>query len=225
MRRLLPVITGDADHDVDLDDAYRAPAEWVRGLMVSSVDGATELAGSSSALSGPADRRVLSLLRGHADVVLVGAQTVRAEGWRPPRPSAERRAWRRELGRSEVPAYAVVSRSGDLPVGPADGEVLMLSGTPDEVLDELATRGLTRVLCEGGPGWLAQLADAGRLDELCLTVSPQLAGPGRAGLLAGTPWPVTRPLALTALLEDDGWLFARYAVGPSPVRAAERGVR
>jgi 5-amino-6-(5-phosphoribosylamino)uracil reductase len=96
VRRLLP---GPPLDDVDLDDAYAAPDRWVRGLMVSSVDGAVEVDGSSSGLSGPADRRVLSHLRGTADVVLVGAQSVRAEGWHPPRPSAQRRARRREQGR------------------------------------------------------------------------------------------------------------------------------
>jgi riboflavin biosynthesis pyrimidine reductase len=209
VRRLLPVPCRD---DVALDDAYAAPDRWVRALMVTSVDGAVEVDGSSEGLSGRADRRVLSHLRGTADVVLVGGATVRAEGWRPPRPSAERRAQRRAAGRPEVPAYAVVSRSGDLPRGEAEGEVLVLSGSPDQVLDALHERGLDRVVCEGGPSWLAQVAAAGRLDELCLTVAPLLAGPGHAGLLQGPAWPQTRALRLTALLEDDGWLFARYAL-------------
>jgi riboflavin biosynthesis pyrimidine reductase len=111
-----------------------------------------------------------------------------------------------------VPAYAVVSRSGELPRGDAEGEVIVLAGTPGEVLEDLAGRGLTRVVCEGGPSWLGQVAAAGRLDELCLTVSPQLAGPGRAGLLQGPAWSCSRPLRLTSLLEDGGWLFARYAL-------------
>lgn len=213
MRRLLP---GPPRDDVALDDAYACPERWVRGLMVTSVDGAAEVDGSSRPLSGPADRRVLTHLRGTADVVLVGGETVRAEGWQPPRPSAQRRAARRAQGRPEVPAYAVVSRSGDLPRGEAEGEVLVVSGSAGEVLDALADRGLTRVVCEGGPSWLAQVATSGRLDELCLTVSPRLAGPGRAGLLAGPAWPAPVPLQLTALLEDDGWLFARYALGQPP---------
>jgi riboflavin biosynthesis pyrimidine reductase len=208
VRRLLPVPVED---DVDLEAAYAAPSRWVRGLMVSSVDGAIEVGGSSGPLSGPADRRVLLHLRAAADGVLVGAQSVRAEGWLPPRPSAAARARRRAAGRPEVPAYAVVSRSGDLPRRDAEGEVLVVSGTPQEVLDGLAARGLTRVLCEGGPSWLAQVAATGRLDELCLTTSPQLAGPGRGRLLQGGEWDVPVPLRLTSLLEDDGWLFARYA--------------
>ena len=46
------------------------------------------------------------------------------------------------------------------------------------VRSELAARGLTRVLCEGGPTVFAQLAAADGVDELCLSVSPLLAGPG-----------------------------------------------
>ena len=209
MRRLLP---GPPLDDVSLDEAYAAPARWVRGLMVSSVDGAVEVGGSSEPLSGPADRRVLSHLRATADVVLVGAQSVRAEGWHPPRPSAARRAERRASGRPEVPAYAVVSASGEFPRGEADGEVLVVAGSPDDVLEQLGERGLHRVVCEGGPTLLAQVASAGRLDELCLTVSPQLTGPGHAGLMQGPGWPTSRSLRLTTLLEDDGWLFARYRV-------------
>jgi riboflavin biosynthesis pyrimidine reductase len=209
VRRLLP---GPVQDDVALEAAYADPPRWVRGLMVSSVDGAIEVGGSSDPLSGPADRRVLLHLRATADVVLVGGQTVRAEGWLPPRPSAAARAQRRAAGRPEVPAYAVMSRSGDVPRGDAEGEVLVLSGSPAEVLDALAARGLTRVLCEGGPSWLAQVAAAGRLDELCLTTSPLLAGPGRGRLLEGSPWDAPVPVRLTSLLEDDGWLFARYAV-------------
>jgi riboflavin biosynthesis pyrimidine reductase len=212
VRRLLPPPGPGEPAEVDLDDAVAWPERCVRGLMVASVDGAAELGGTSERLSGPADRRLLSALRATSDVVLVGAATVRAEGWRPPRPSPARRAQRRAEGRPEVPAYAVVSRSGDVPRGEADGEVLVLSGEPSEVLDELAGRALHRVLCEGGPGWLAAVAAAGRLDELFLTTSPLLAGPGRTGLSAGAPWQGPRPLRLLQLLEEDGFLFARWAL-------------
>ncbi|HWH27998.1 MAG TPA: dihydrofolate reductase family protein [Mycobacteriales bacterium] len=213
MRRLLPPPVGPSvDSPVDLDEVYAWPERCVRGLMVASVDGRAAVAGSSEPLSGPADRRVLSVLRGTCDVVLCGASTVRAEGWRPPRPSPQRRAWRAQRGMPEVPAYAVVSRSGDLPSGDSEGEVLVLPGGP-EGLDDLAARGLRRVLCEGGPTLLAGVAAAGRLDELCLTTSPLLTGPGRLGLLEGAPWPATVPTRLVSLLEQDGFLFSRWAVG------------
>lgn len=210
MRRLLPEPAGPAD---DLDEVYAWPDRCVRGLLVASVDGRTTVDGSSEPLSGRADRRVLSVLRGTCDVVLCGAATVRAEGWRPPRPSPQRRAWREGRGMPQVPAYAVVSRSGDVPRGDSEGAVLVVTGDPGQVLDDLAARGLTRVLCEGGPTLLADVAAAGRLDELCLTTSPQLAGPGALGVLEGDPWPAALPTRLVSLLEQDGFLFGRWAVG------------
>lgn len=78
----------------------------------------------------------------------------------------------------------------------------------------LVERGLTRVLCEGGPMLFAELARSGSADELCLSISPMLAGPGARRIVAGELWPGDPlPLALTGLLEEDGALFCRYRVG------------
>jgi riboflavin biosynthesis pyrimidine reductase len=75
----------------------------------------------------------------------------------------------------------------------------------------LRERGLTRVLCEGGPILFAQLADAGVVDELCLSITPMLTGPGARRIVAGVPWSGDpRPLRLAGLLEEDGALFCRY---------------
>ena len=73
----------------------------------------------------------------------------------------------------------------------------------------LADRGLPRILCEGGPRLLSDIVDRGLLDELCLTLSPVLAGPGPVRILAGTQF-AARRLRLAQLLEEDGVLFARY---------------
>jgi riboflavin biosynthesis pyrimidine reductase len=76
---------------------------------------------------------------------------------------------------------------------------------------ELAARGHTRILCEGGPTLFAQLARAGVADELCLSLTPILTGPGARRIVAGELWPDgPRPLRLTGLLEEDGALFCRY---------------
>jgi riboflavin biosynthesis pyrimidine reductase len=77
----------------------------------------------------------------------------------------------------------------------------------------LAERGLTRILCEGGPSLFADLARAGVVDELCLSISPLLSGPGARRIVAGELWPRgPRPLTLTGLLEQDSALFCRYGV-------------
>jgi len=73
----------------------------------------------------------------------------------------------------------------------------------------LRDRGLGQVLCEGGPHLLGQLAAEGLLDELCLTVTPLLAGPGPTRVVAGAPFP-PRPMTLAHVLTEDGELFCRY---------------
>jgi riboflavin biosynthesis pyrimidine reductase len=79
------------------------------------------------------------------------------------------------------------------------------------MVDALTARGLRRVLCEGGPALLGQLVTVGRLDELCLTVSPQLHAGDAPRILTG-PAVQGRRLELGHLLEEDGFLFTRYVV-------------
>ncbi len=75
----------------------------------------------------------------------------------------------------------------------------------------LAERGHRRMLAEGGPHLLAQIIEAGLLDELCLTLSPVLAGPNGGRIVAGE-LPASTPhyLDLASVLEDDGYLLCRY---------------
>jgi riboflavin biosynthesis pyrimidine reductase len=83
----------------------------------------------------------------------------------------------------------------------------------------LNERGLTRILCEGGPTLFAELAAVDLVDEVCLTVSPMLLGPGSARIVAGSPWPdPPRRLGLRGLLEDDVALFLRMSRRDGPSR-------
>ncbi len=246
MRRLLP----DPSDDVDLDEAYAIPRPrrpHVRANFVSSVDGAAEVAGRSGGLSSDADHRLFSVLRGLCDVVLVGAGTVRREGYGPARPTPDRRAWRQEHGLAPVPPIAVITSRVDLdlesaffteasarPViittdlAPAEildraaqvADVVMCGETEVDVgaaLDALADRGLDGVLCEGGPYLLGQLVAGGRLDELCLSLSPVMAGPERLRIIGGGPWDEPAPLDLAHVLTAEGTLFLRYRVARSAV--------
>ena len=253
MRQLLPTPSGELTED-DLLAAYEVapgPGPHLRANFVASADGAAWLAGRSGGLSSPADRRVFALLRDLADLVLVGAQTIRIEGYSYPDFGADRRARRRALGLAELPTFAVVSGGLDLDPGsglfegapvrtvvitgaaaPADRRAALervadvVVAGDDRVdlaaaVDLLAARGWRRILTEGGPGLLGGLLAAGRLDELCLTVSPLLAGPG-AGRIVGGPGSLPRGLDLLRLLTEDGALFTRYAVG-DPVERVEGG--
>jgi 5-amino-6-(5-phosphoribosylamino)uracil reductase len=66
------------------------------------------------------------------------------------------------------------------------------------------------MLAEGGPHLLAQLVEAGLMDELCLTIGPLMAGPDAGRIVAGPPAVKPRPLTLAHVLEDDGFLLCRY---------------
>lgn len=225
----------DLGGDVDLAEAYaypppeRRPAgrPWVRANMVGSVDGAPSgVDGLSGSLATAADRRVFRVLRSLADVVLVGAGTARAEGYRPAALPIAVVSGRLDLdldspllaaathrtivltssaaGRERVRAAAEVA---DVEVC-GDGSVDLV-----QALEALRRRGLADVLCEGGPSLLGQLAAAGLLDELCLTVVPTLEGSAAAGrALGGPPLPAPLPLTLGHLLEDEGTLLTRWLV-------------
>jgi riboflavin biosynthesis pyrimidine reductase len=81
----------------------------------------------------------------------------------------------------------------------------------------LEDRGHSRILSEGGPTSFADFGAGGVVDELCLTVSPVLIGPGPARVTAGGPWDVVAGLALVGALEEDSALFLRYRVTRSAV--------
>jgi riboflavin biosynthesis pyrimidine reductase len=82
--------------------------------MVSSLDGAARHDGRSQPLSSDADMRVFGVLRALADVVVVGAETVRQEGYRPARAREAFAARRAAAGQGPAAAIAVVSARLDL---------------------------------------------------------------------------------------------------------------
>jgi riboflavin biosynthesis pyrimidine reductase len=218
---------------------------WVRANMIASADGAAQIDGRSGGLAGPADRMLLQVLRSLADVILVGAGTARAEAYRPARPGAMRQDLRAGRPATPPVAVVTASLDLDpggplIAQAPADARTIVLTtasspagrraalarhadvivaGTDrvsaDQAIAALASRGHSRILTEGGPALLAELARAGLLDELCLTISPILAG-GRAGRILADPpagdLPAFAPesLSLAHVLARDGYLFCRY---------------
>jgi riboflavin biosynthesis pyrimidine reductase len=248
MRQIFPAASETAtDAELAALYAYPArPA--VRANMVSSVDGAATMSGRSGGLSSAADRHVFALLRTLADVVLAGAATARAEHYGPARPTEPWQHLRsgrpatppiaivtRRLDLdldsplfASAPPHArtiVITtelaprRLRDHAAAHAD---LIVAGreTVDlkSAIDALADLGHRHVLVEGGPHLLGQLIAADLLDELCLTVSPLLAGPGAGRIVASPsldqPSSPTRPMALAHVLEDDGFLLSRYTTKP-----------
>lgn len=117
MRSLWPIPLDEVTDD-DLERIYAYPPDltgpWVQVNFVSSADGAAAVEDRSEGLSHPADKRIFLLARDLADVVLVGAGTVRAEGYRGARTDAGRRDRRKRLGLAEIPPIAVVTASARL---------------------------------------------------------------------------------------------------------------
>ena len=235
----LPAIRPD-DAEAALAALFAEPrTPWLRANMIATLDGAATGADHrSGSINDPADLRVFHTLRALADVVLVGAGTVRAESYRPPRTPEPFLAARRRRGQPDHPALAVLTASGDIPVatltdGPppwvftTDGaahldrlqrhlppERLHVSnGTLDvaAAVSTLVAAGLPLILTEGGPHLLGELVAADVVDELCLTWSPQLVGGSAMRVLAGADWLLpARQARLAHLLHADGVLLGRW---------------
>jgi riboflavin biosynthesis pyrimidine reductase len=241
LRQLYPA----AGAEIDLAQTYAFPAgtrRCVRAVFVSSVDGAATINGHSGGLGNTADKTIFALLRGLADVVLVGAGTARAEHYGPVEPTP---IWGHQRdGRPPTPPVAVVSRSLTFDLtGPlftaapnhartivltcqaaSDARVrevsrvaeVIVAGSdrvdPAAALDCLTQRGYRRITCEGGPRLLAQIAQAACLDELCLTLSPLVLAGSSPRITNGPALANGLHLDLVTVLEDNGHLFLRYAL-------------
>ena len=96
-------------------DRTRGPGVcWVMAHVVAGLDGSAAIRGRVGALSTVPDAKLFSLMRALADVVLVGAETVRAEGYGAVRLPRERIEAREAAGRPGTPPLAVVTRSLEL---------------------------------------------------------------------------------------------------------------
>jgi riboflavin biosynthesis pyrimidine reductase len=73
-----------------------------------------------------------------------------------------------------------------------------------------AEYGLNHLLCEGGPTLFGALHAAGLVDEVCLTISPVLAGAGAGRIIAGAAGPLTQ-MTLRHAVAAGSFLFLRYA--------------
>lgn len=202
----------------------------MRANFVSSADGAVTVEGKSAGLSSPGDRKLFHLLRSLTDVVLVGAGTVRKEnyggakvvdGKAPPIAVVSKALDLDPSSRlfTEVTVRPIVVTCGASPLKPrealAEVAEIVVAGDAEvdiaNALDQLVERGMQRVLCEGGPHLLGSVVAAQRLDELCLTLAPVVAGGNAGRIVAGYLPEVVEPMRLVHVLEEDAHLFLRYA--------------
>ena len=238
--RVLLTESGFPAPGTELDDealrkVYGAPPDraWLRVNFVASLDGAgTGADGRSGSINTPADFRVFRLLRRLADVVLVGAGTVRTEGYPALRDE--------DLG---APVLAVVSRRGTLPptvaamrsprgaallvtrsgAGPralrearevlGEDNVIVAGGDEVDLAEArkaLEDRGLKQILSEGGPSLFGTMLEAGVVDELDLTWAPTIVGGSQPRIVRAGDLSVD--LTPMALVEEDGTVLGRWRV-------------
>ncbi len=207
--------------------------------MVSTIDGRAQLGGSTGELGEDADLEMLLELRAIADAVLIGSGTLRVEGYARLIGSEERRARREAAGLAADPLAVLLSRGLDLPwdaglFAAADQPVLVYTradapappdvAAPVEVVRlpqlspaaafaDLRSRGVAALLTEGGPTLNSALLGAGLVDELFLTIAPQITGEAEALRIVegdGLATPLrARPVWV---LRARGELFLRYAI-------------
>ncbi len=207
---------------VDLDDSalvelYRYPDDGRRRLrtnFISSLDGSVQgTDGRSGGLATPSDQHVFALHRALADAVVVGASTVRSEGYRAVDLQPWQRDLRASLGLAPFPALVVVSASAQLDPAmarPADGEggpvvVLTTSGKSDAELAPLRDAGI-EVREEG-----EDLDLSGALDRLAGEGWPRLLCEGGPGL--------HRALLAEGLVDELSLTLAPVVVGGDGLRA------
>ena len=181
--------------------------------MVTSLDGGTALSGGATAITDPDDQALFGAFRGIADVILVGAATVRAENYGPVKISSEVQTARIESGQAPLPRIAVLTRNLNLdpdsrffsdPAHPplvftgssAPKDDIRILGDsaevkvgdsplvdPAEVVSTLAEMGHQIILCEGGPSINGQLLEADLVDEFNISTAPVAIG-GNSSRLA-----------------------------------------
>lgn len=218
----------------------------VRMNFIASIDGASTHDGLSGGLNNADDKLVFDTLRMLTDVILVGAGTIRAEGYGGVRVSAADAEWRVEHGIPPQPPLAIVSGRLDLDPGHpvfTDAVVRPLIVThaqspaakrdalsrvadvivcgedavdPVAMVLALALRGYPQILCEGGPSLFGALLEANCVDEVCLSVSPVLEG-GSAGRISQGHAQATRAMTLWHVFTGGDMVFLRYVRRHRPV--------
>ena len=152
--------------------------------MIATADGRATIHGRTGPIANPADYELFHALRARADAVMVGAATVRVEGYGPMDQLA-----------------VLVTRTARVP---ADAGLARLR----------TEYGVEAVLCEGGPHLFGDLLQGGMVDELHLVIAPKLAaGHDPLTIVSGDPIDPAAELALRSVHESGGYLFLRYAVG------------
>ena len=202
--------------------------DWLRINFVSSLDGAVTVKGYSEGLSGEADKRVFGVLRMRCDALLVGAGTLRHEGYGGVRLGERRRTWRRGHGLAEHPTLVIVSRQLALDAAhpalvdaPTRPIVLTHLGAPADRRAML--EGVADVLAYGDEGEVDLAAGLAALRERGLRQILSEGGPHVLGALAEANLVDELDLTLSPLLVGSG--AGRITAGAQPVDNVRQTMR
>ncbi len=195
-------------------------------------------------MSNLADLDRVDQVRSENDAIMVGASTVRRDDPRLTVKSEQRKMRRIASGRPSSPVKVTVTSSGELPAGalfftsgevekivysPTDGAGSLasrLGGTAtvvglgeqvamSAVLDDLADRGIRRLMVEGGGKLLTQFLASDLVDELHLVIAPFFVGEEGAPRVVGPaafPWTSARRAVLADTRQIGDVVLLRYAL-------------
>lgn len=223
MQRLFP----PPSTHIALDAAYSGPLgihpdrPWIGLCMVASLDGSTVVDGASAGLSSENDSGVLLRLRALADVIIVGAGTVRGEGYGPPSKPGQRIGVVTARGSVDTSTplfesgagFVITTRQSEFDERGVDvirvgtDEVDLVAGV--ERIPELCP-GTKFIQAEGGPTLNGALATADLLDELNLTTSPATVGGGGPRLVSNAPDHSNRYELAQMVVDDEAFVFSRW---------------
>ncbi len=204
-------------------------------------------------MSNDADFDRVDAVRASCDAIMVGANTIRNDNPRLLVRSAIRRADRVACGRPSSPLKVTVTAGADLGAtadffASGDGEKIVYCATPAVALararladvatvvdggrpvelravcEDLSSRGVNRLMVEGGGRLHTQFLTGDLVDELQLVVAPFFVGDSRACRFVGDgdyPWTAHRRATLAEVRQIGDVVLLRYALSPRFGEAAE----
>ena len=223
MRQVHPT----AGNVANIVDAYSEPlgtrpsGSWVGLCMVASIDGSTVVDGRSTGLSSQNDMAMLHRLRELADVIVVGAGTVRGEGYGPPKTPGQRIAVVTGSGDIDTTMPLFTSGAGFLVTttnAAVDDSAVDVIRCGDDTVDLRGAIGRFGdvhpnpdfVQAEGGARLNGSLLDADLIDEINVTTSPLCVGGAGPRLTSGAGDHSHRYELAQMLIDEQSFVFSRW---------------
>lgn len=190
--------------------------------MVASIDGSIAVGGTSEKLSSPTDIAVLARLRRLADVIVVGAGTIRDEGYGAPQKQGQRIGVVTGSGRLDYDGelfscgagFVITSETGATDI-PAGIDVVRTGHEHIDLADAIARLPAVAdradyVQIEGGAALNGAMFDADLIDEINLTTSPATFGGPGPRLASGAPAHAHRYEVAQLAIDDESFVYTRW---------------